>query len=44
MAGIFDIEIHDGQPENSDDEDDAIDITEVIRWVNFGQNKTRQVS
>ncbi|XP_063926346.1 ribosomal protein S6 kinase beta-2-like isoform X2 [Zophobas morio] len=28
MAGIFDIEIHDGQPENSDDEDDAIDITE----------------
>lgn len=30
MAGIFDIELHDGQPENSDDEDDAIDIAEVI--------------
>jgi hypothetical protein len=28
MAGIFDIELHDGQPENSDDEDDAIELTE----------------
>ncbi|XP_015838959.2 ribosomal protein S6 kinase beta-2 [Tribolium castaneum] len=28
MAGIFDIELHDGLPQSSDDEDDAIDIAE----------------
>lgn len=31
MAGIFDIELHDGLPEGSEDEDDAIDIAEVNR-------------